>query len=158
KRRVIQKLEQELNIFMLHDNSVPDEGEEGYTSSIRGNHLSLLEYFLLRGTLPWWAGQSSDNQSDAMGYLLSHAGQELRLLLLKIGKNEYVRVRLVSQFSEEILKRIIAILEPGEAEFIIGYHTRVLVIQQEQSVVKSEESDFRKAVWVFILTYLLVDK
>lgn len=157
-RRVLEKLEQELLLLLLHDNSGFNDAED-LSNDQTGAYLSLLEYFLLKGMLPWWGGGGNlATPGKALEFLLTNSSRQLKELITRTGQKSYVRTRLVYQFSEQHIRSVIGILEPGEAPFIIGYHTEVVKVQQEKQVVRSEESDFRKAVWVFILTYLLVDR
>ena len=48
--RLIQKIEEELRLILLHDNSVPtNDSEEVIHGSIPVRYLQLFEYFLLKG-------------------------------------------------------------------------------------------------------------
>ncbi len=158
--KIIEALEQQLSqqIRSLKENDHPATGSSITVQNDSGR-IALLEYFLLNGTLPWWA------QHDA-GFMLGNIIHELfssdpvglRTLIVRIARNEYVRKRLVSQFNEENLHDIIKVLEPSEAAFILGYHKEVVSIQQKEQVVQAETTAFSKAAWLFILTYLLEDR
>src|SRR5690606_8090265 len=100
--------------------------------------------------------ENPDTPFLAVDFLLAHSAEELKALILKTGQKSYVRKRLVYQFSEHQLRGIIRILEPAEAEFIFEYHSGVIKVQREKQLVKSPESEFKTAVWEFILTYLLL--
>lgn len=156
--RVIEKLEEQLSLLLLHDNSAAAEAGS-VSSRPQESYLSLLEYFLLKGSLPWWAGsQDPDTPFMAVDFLLAHSAEKLRALIMQAGQKSYVRKRLVYQFGEHQLRSIIGILEPSEAEFIFGYHSEVIKVQREKQPVKSTEIEFKTAVWEFILTYLIVDR
>ena len=160
-RRVIDKLEQELRLLLLHDNFAQDttNNNEHYADDEKGNYLQLLEYFLLEGSLPWWAS-NEDGFSMAMvlEFLFNNSSLRLRDLVLRVGQKSFVRKRLVYQFPEELIKYLIVLLEPEEAEFIFEYHQEVVQVQRDKQLVKNEESEFKKAVWLFILSYLIVEK
>ena len=156
--RIIEKLESEISLLLLRDNSAID-GNEQYAGDEKRSYLSLLEYFLLKGTLPWWASaENSLTPFSAVEFLLKHFPEGLVKLLMKIGQNPYVRKRLVLQFTEMQIRALISILEPSEAEFIFDFYSEIVKDQRRQQFVKTEESEFKKAVLEFILTYLIVDR
>ena len=160
-KRVIEKLEQELRLLLLHDNFAQEEinEHERYTDDKKGNYLQLLEYFLLEGSLPWWASNDdSFSMSMVLEFLFNNSSLKLRDLILRVGQQSFVRNRLVYQFSEELILYIIVLLEPEEAEFIFEYHREVILVQRDEQLIKNEESEFRKAIWLFILSYLIVEK
>jgi hypothetical protein len=158
--RIIDKLEQEFLSLLLRDNTAVAGDEGKPADNHRASSLTLLEYFLLRGTLPWWAGSGSPltDPAKALELLCSRSPQELRALILRIGQQAAVRLRLVSQFPEPLIRETINVIEPHEAGFIFDYHTEVLRIQYEKQLVKEEHTAFSRAIWLFIITYLIVDR
>ncbi len=158
--RLIQKLEQELRLILLHDNAAPaSDSPDVFQDDKKGNYLQLLEFFLLKGSFPWWvSGTEGPELSEVLEFLLLNSSLKLKALIMRVGQNAYARKRLVYQFSEQQIKYIIVILEPEEAEFIFDYHQNITQIQNQVVLVKNEESDFKKAVWELILSYLIVDK
>jgi hypothetical protein len=118
----------------------------------------LLEYFLLTGLLPWWV---QDNRQDIDTFFqdfLSRDPEAARSMIRRIGQYESVRKRLIFQFRDESIRKLIAILEPADAAYILEYHREVVLVQQKEQVVQTEISVFEKSVWLFILNYLLVDR
>lgn len=129
------------------------------TTKFNENYISFISYFLRSGTKPWWAsGKKYSNISDIYALLLEEDSNQLKELLLNIGADDNVRYRMVYQLPQHSLQQTIHILEPAQAPFIFDYHASVINVQQKESLIKSEGSEFEKAVWLFILTYLLVDK
>jgi len=132
-----------------------EEQKEGWGSA----YLSLLEYFLVNGALPWWAsGKLLNDPSPVMDLLLREESASLRSMIQRVGEAEYVRRRLVYQFPVTVIHGLLKILEPAQAVFILGYHSSLSKVQQLERVLPAEESEFRQAVWLFILDYLLVDQ
>ena len=158
--RLIQKIEEELRLILLHDNSVPtNDSEELIHDSIPVRYLQLFEYFLLKGTYPWWVSETEGPTiSVVLDFLLLNASLKLKELILRIGQDYNTRKRLVYQFTEQQIKYIIIILEPEEAEFIFDYHQNLVQVQREVILVKNEENDFKRAVWLLILSFLLIDR
>jgi hypothetical protein len=158
--RLIQKIEEELRLILLHDNSVPtNDSEELIHGSIPVRYLQLFEYFLLKGTYPWWVSVTEGPTISAvLEFLLLNASLKLKELIMRIGQDYNARKRLVYQFTEQQIKYIIIILEPEEAEFIFDYHQNLVQVQREVILVKNEENDFRRAVWLLILSFLIIDR
>lgn len=157
--KVLEKLEQEVALLILHDNAAVESGVVNEGNTLSRSYAALFEYFLLKGVLPWWAGSDgSDSPASVLEHLLTTSPEALRKMLVRVGDNGQVRRRLVYQFTEQEIRAVISVLEPSEASFIFDYQTRVVTIQKEVQLVKSEISVFEKAVWEFIITYLLVDR
>lgn len=126
---------------------------------VKARYLDLLEYFLLQGTLPWWANSDIPGDPAAViNILIGEAAVALRSMLLRIGRSQAVRRRLVYQFPAETIQGVVSILEPEEAAFILEYHTSLTRVQQVRKLVQAEQSVFGQAAWLFILTVLLADK
>jgi hypothetical protein len=126
---------------------------------IEQNLLQLLEYYLRTGTLPWWAEKNTGLHADTvLDQLISSQPQALADLIKRLGHQEYVRRRIVARFNNQRIAAIINLMEPADAAFIIGYHTEVVKAQQQKQVVQAESASFEKAVWYFILTYLLTER
>ena len=122
-------------------------------------HLEVIEFFLLTGILPWWA--DTEKYADPLKItdeLLLNKKYAFRELLYRIGTNETVRKRLAWQLPETYIRSVIKILEPDKAAFIFDYHYEVTALQEDQQLVQSETKEFEKAVWLFVLDYLLVDR
>ena len=119
----------------------------------------LLEYFLLTGHLPWWAAGGLLTDPGAVVTQLSRDDPPgLRRVLLHTGQQEYVRRRLVTQFSEETIHAMVRVLEPEEAPFILDYPADILQVQKSRPFIQQEMGEFRQQLWLFIFTYLLVDR
>lgn len=135
-------------------------GEAGAETELVEAHeelsqLHLLEQYLLSGIIPWWVNQAeSDAPRKILAGILQHEPQELKKLVEKLYTASRVRKRLVYNFEEEYLRKIIRLLMPGEAEFIFSYHEEVCVLQQEHQLVKAGETQFRKSLWLFIFDFL----
>ncbi len=158
--RLIQKLEQELMLILLHDNAASTaESDVIFQDDKKGSYLQLMEFFLLNGFFPWWvSGTEGPTISEVLEFLLLNSSLKLKELIMRVGQHSYSRKRLVHQFSEQQIKYIIVILEPEEAEFIFDYHHNLIQVQREVLLVKNEESDFKKAVWVLIINFLIIDR
>ncbi len=118
-----------------------------------------LEHFLLHGTLPWWISDPGDNfAEETLLGLLASAPDELIRLIRRIGRKTQVRKRLARQFSEPALIRLVEKLEPANARTILEYAEKLQQKQEKERVTNAENKDFKKAIWEFILHYLLHEK
>jgi hypothetical protein len=160
--KVLAELEKEIRyrLFMGQNTSSETQSEGQEVKSVKVSYSNLLEYFLLTGTMPWWAtGELMVDPAKVMDYLLAEDAAALTQLIIKTGQQGYVRQRLVQQFSEQVIHRIISLLEPTEASFIFNYHATVVKVHQEEKLIESAGTkEFENELWVFILTYILVDR
>ncbi|HTI07992.1 MAG TPA: contractile injection system tape measure protein [Puia sp.] len=121
--------------------------------------LELLEYFLVKGVLPWWASGKLLNEPPAvMNRLFRGKPDSLESLIRRVGQSLSVRQRLVYQFPEEAIHSLLKLLEPGQAVFMLAYHGSLSKVQKLKRVMPAELPSFERAVWLFILSYLLIDK
>jgi len=119
----------------------------------------LLEYFLMTGTLPWWAaGELLVNPAGVIERLIRDDPSGLKNVLISTGQRDYIRRRLVYQFPVTTIRSLVETLEPDEAAFIFVYYTDIIHIQSTEQFFRQEISEFEKNLWVFIFTYLLVDR
>ena len=158
--KLIQKLEQELMLILLHDNAVQlADSDDIFQADKKVSYLQLLEFFLLKGSYPWWVSVTDGPAlNEVLEFLFSNSSLKLKELIMRTGRNSYVRKRLLYQFSEQQIRYIIIILEPNEAEFIFDYHHNLVQVHRELILVKNEESDFIKAIWLLILSFLILDR
>lgn len=66
--------------------------------------------------------------------------------------------RITAIFDTPSIVKIIRLIEPANADFIIDYHAGIAKIQQEKPLVNVEHSGFVKTVWVLILDYLFIER
>jgi hypothetical protein len=53
---------------------------------------------------------------------------------------------------------MVQILEPDEATFIFVYHADIIHVQETHPFYRQDIKEFEKNIWIFIFTYLLVDR
>ncbi|OCX53153.1 hypothetical protein BEL04_02220 [Mucilaginibacter sp. PPCGB 2223] len=159
--RILLELEKAIRARLALIPSANGDGQvQGSIKTPEDSYTSLLEYFLLTGTIPWWAsGDMLTDPLKVIQYLIAHGDVLLKRLIMNVGQHSYVRQRLVQQFPEEVIRGIIRILEPAQSDFIFDYHATVAKTHREEKLITSAPaSEFEKALWLFILTYILVDR
>jgi len=121
-------------------------------------HYALLAYYLRSGSLPWWATQEESLQLEVMLLrLISARPSRFAAFITKIAQQEYILKRIAFHFSRYAVERIITALEEEQATFILGYITGVITLHGRQPLVQHAQSEFERAVWLFVLTYLVTD-
>lgn len=129
------------------------------TTTLLTGRIQLLEYFLLNGTMPWWALPGNGNSPlELLSELAATEPAALYELLMRIGEHDQVIKRIVYHFPDVRIQQIIEIAEPSGSAFIIRYFTRVMEFKQETKLIKAEKEDFRNSVWEFILKFLFQHK
>jgi len=150
--RFRQALEKELTLVL-------EEYTRRETPGRNKSLTDLLAYFLTTGMLPWWAsGELLTDPAGVIGRLVRDDPAGLKNLLLDAGQREDVRRRLVLQFPTATIRTLVGTLEPGEAPFIFAYYADIVHIQSVERFFRQEMSEFEKHIWIFIFTYLLVDR
>lgn len=140
------------------ENAWRQPGANGNIKRLPENMLLLLQLFLLNGHLPWWSHtQQSGDPNEWLDKLLNTAPSDLAQMLRKLGKTEPLH-RLVRQFSEPQLEKIVRVLEPSEAAFIIAYAHDLDIVHERKPLIQESEGGFRKAKWLVIFTYLLIER
>ena len=118
--------------------------------------LERLAEFLDRGT------GALTGPDDAPAALLLQAIAEvpdpLLTLLRRLGQRERVRRRLAYEFAEPALHALVRLLEPSHHGLVVAYVRQVSRAQAESPVVPQDQPVFRKRIWEFVLSYLLVDR
>lgn len=140
----------------LLDKLVRKEEEETgtlYFQTTTDREFALIAHYLQTGSLPSWAADVI--LEDVILRLIKDA--RFAHFIIGIAKPDYVVKRIVYHFSAYVVEQIITTLEEEQAAFIFGYTKEVIALQSRQSVIKTEQSEFEKAVWIFVLTYLVTE-
>lgn len=141
--------------MQVRQSAIPGEEEITLNHSL----LAVLGFYLQYGSLPWWDQRIVKGSLENLFFeLLRNEPAEIRALLVRIGRNRWVRQRIVRQFSENLVRAVVHNLEPAGYGYILSFVAEVQVANRSQRVVKTSESELRKALWEFVLTYLLVER
>lgn len=155
---IITAVEQELSLLISRYSKEVTQPELNLSSSTRHPSIQLLEHFLLHGSLPWWAaGDERPEWSSLLARLFVDDQRELKSSILNAGKLKQVRSRLAHQLNDEAIYLVLQLIEPDHAAYLRLFHTDLVLIQQEEQVVKTDIQAFKGAVWGFILDYLLIE-
>ena len=144
--------------FDQNGNITSDSNNLFKISQLPENHLALAKYYLLFGRAPWWASGNAVNINELILKIINTSPNSLRLLLFEIGRNDEVRKRLAFSLQEDIIKKLVKILEPGDAEYIFTYHKTISKLNKDKQTVKVEEKQFNRSLWYLILTYIIYNR
>jgi hypothetical protein len=113
--------------------------------------------YLRGGVVPWW-WQGAGSATRLLERQLGERAPETAALLRELGREEYVRRRLVWQLDETQLRRVVHVLEPWHGDVICAYADHLFAMQATRQAPAVAAADFRHGAWLDILTYLLVDR
>ncbi len=149
------QLEEKLRDLILSSNRGADQIEiiqEG------GSNLELISFFLLNGIMPWWFNAGDPNFEDSLQIEIKRDPLSLSEILRKVAWKKEARQRLVWQSSEEVLVKVVEVLEPFNSDQIIEYIDQIQSVQKREKIVNTSSPDFNKQVWYWVLTHLLEER
>lgn len=159
--KILAALQQALSDLLHHHHSSGRHQLQGNITIRKGDErlLELLSFLLLHGVMPWWATTAERAQpGDMVLHLSDTSPGRLAAFLRNIARSQAVRERIVWQFPVTVLQAIVEVLEPAEALFIIASSREILLLQRQQQLLHTETSELEKAVWLFMLTYLIMER
>ena len=133
-------------------------GSEDSHMPVHRKKTEIFEYYLLQGALPWNSDDDKSTPALMADELMRLYTSDFIRILKKHGSNEKVIRRLVYQLSERQITRIIELVQPTEAKFIIETVEKVDVTRRRESFVKTDSVYFRQQLWELVLSYILEDR
>ncbi|MDD5034756.1 MAG: contractile injection system tape measure protein [Methylococcaceae bacterium] len=135
----------------------PSIAAEAGELSLNRRRLQILAVFLEWGVSPS-AVTPQLGLDELLLELIRQSPDELLYLVRRIGLKEPVRKRLAGEFPEPSIQRLVGLLEPAGANLVCAYVGEVLRVQARRTLVQQETRVFGKALWEFVLTFLLVER
>lgn len=118
--------------------------------------LLAVQSFFLKGYFPAWLDKSWTLFS-ILDELISFSGPVFGELVGKlIQKGEVIRKR-IAFLDKDYFDRIVRILVPEEAEWILGYRASYLSVHQVKSELPSSSENIKKALNLFILNFIALE-
>ena len=129
------------------------------TSDVENNRASQLEifsYFLQTGTLPWWTENFSKQELEEFGdRLITNSPDGVKSIILESLKNAKQLQRLIYQFSDAILLKIVGLFSTDLVKFIADYNTDIKYLFKQLEETKNiPEAKLRLEKWQGILLNL----
>ncbi len=159
KERLLSALKDTFSKYFNESGNYLTQSNDLFTvKDLPDNQLAFVKYYLLFGRAPWWADSVSVNFNDSILQVINHSPSEFRKLLYEIGRDESVRKRLAFSLDEQIIKKVVHVLEPSQSEYIFQYHSSIAKLNKAKQTVKTEEKVFNRSLWYVILTYIIYNR
>jgi hypothetical protein len=115
--------------------------------------LLALRVFLLKGYFPAWA-DARLNLYALLDLLITSHSRSLGELIIEVSRKSESARKRVAFLDSIYFDRIVAVLVPGDAEWIIGYRDTYLTIHRTESRLTDPSENLRRALNLFILTFI----
>lgn len=120
--------------------------------------IASLEHYLLSGLWPNWAPRPHAFDLDSLVVGIADTQPaELGAMLYRIGRDRAVLERLVAQFDEATLERLVEALEPQHAVLIVGTIAESKQAHKVRPVMDMSEGTFADQLWLMTLNYLAAE-
>ncbi len=118
-------------------------------------HAELLLFFLSNGYLPSMFANEAHTPSALLAAVVGSKDPGWVSSLRREWHRMSLRERLVMQFADEELQRIVAACEVENAAFIQSFTHHTIHCQPRSSYAYIPQSSYRTVVWILVLTYLM---
>ncbi|WGH75709.1 contractile injection system tape measure protein [Tenacibaculum tangerinum] len=122
------------------------------------SQIKVLEYFLLRGTLPWDYQTAYGALNQLLETQWQNNKQELIAMLWSVGTHENARRRIAWQLTEKNIVTIVENIASNNQEYVQNIAKELVKIQEKENVVQIGLHDFKRNVWFWILNYMFVER
>ncbi len=119
---------------------------------------SLLIFFLLHGTLPWYTPKEYHNITRLFREVMARHAARFRTFLMQYGHYTSLQQRLVYQLQDPELEETVHLLRSAESSFIISYVRFVREKYKEVKTLGINEANYRHAVWFVVYAWMLTDR
>lgn len=155
-KRLKEALEESLqNSLYLSASTTPPSVRR---QSVQRNAFDILCYFLLHGTLPWYAQTKQEYINHLFLQVIKDYPGELKKFLQLYGHYTTLQQRLVYQLNNPALEEGIRLMRSTESTFICSYihylREKYTRIQQPQIT----ETNYRYAIWQVVYAWILTDR
>lgn len=119
------------------------------------DQFEALHYYLFFGSLPVeYSYYTPQKISLLLEVIVKKHPETFLNVIAKQHNSTLFTERLMLVASEVTLLAIIRVMETTNSDFIISYYQTTVKIQNKKSLIKTQESEFKKAILKFILSFL----
>ncbi len=90
--------------------------------------------------------------------LLAQYAEMVKDVIVSLGQNVHIRRNIARHFQETMIRDIVALLEPTNHRFIEQLVSEPRLYVDSNEELQMGESEAKKSLWEFTLTYLLVER
>ncbi|WP_028978413.1 contractile injection system tape measure protein [Sporocytophaga myxococcoides] len=121
--------------------------------------LQIFDFFLQNGFLPWNIHQEYTSYSvkKLLIELIENNPPTIKKYIEKVTSDEVLRTRLIRQFDDEVLWKIIT-LWIGEPVFLKQFYKEIVTLYKRKPIIRNTFSEFRDLVWPFILNEVIIER
>jgi hypothetical protein len=134
--------------------ALPEQGSELSEAA----WISLLETYLLTGTLPFW---TPNPESFSPGRLTIQLAEQqpaaAAAVFYRTGHQDDVLLRIVLQYLPEELAALIHLLEPANSDLILAYTADIKATNRLEHLTRLSDSEFDRLLWLLVLRFLTLD-
>lgn len=155
-RQLYRELRSALQALLREQDAGVNPGERSQDE--QAPQLDLLECYLVRGTLPFWAPRGSvPSLGELIDSIIDDDPSSVVALIRRHGHETHVLERLALQLDDAFLERLVNLLEPEHAALIIAYMIDLKKVHTIEPVVALSNREFSQLLWVLALVYLVQD-
>jgi hypothetical protein len=121
--------------------------------------LQILDFFLQNGFLPWNVHQEvpSFSVKQLLLDLIEQHPVALKIYLEKVVSDNVLLTRLVRQFEDAVIWRIIALWNE-EPAYLKSFYQELVALYKKKSIIKNSFSEFRDLIWPFLLKEVVLNR
>lgn len=151
-RLLARRLEEIFSAYLLNQEAHPGEIK---VFSIKKSYVDRLGFYLLHGYLSWEEEAGHWDLSDFLDRVLEEDPEGLLAFLYRHGGKLSLRTRLVLQFSDPDLHRLVGIAVPSDSHFIQTFVRFLVESHKRLERPDIRGNDYRNVVWHVVWAYLL---
>lgn len=157
ENELVYRIEEELKRYLSYTIQENGNVRTGKSIPLKNQKLEALEHFLENGYFAWNASNNFSS-TKLLNELVQTQPVEITQLLRRLGKEERIRKRMISQYSDKTLEAIVVLIAQKESNYMIAYKDNVIEQQEKKPLVKTNQFRFKVAIWEIVLAYLFSDK
>lgn len=121
--------------------------------------LQIFDFFIQNGFLPWNIHQEYTSYSvkKLLIELIENNPPSIKKYIEKVTSDEVLRTRLIRQFEDDVLWKIIT-LWIGEPVFLKRFYKEIVTLYKRKPIIRNTFSEFRDIVWPFILNEVIIER
>lgn len=151
-RLLASRLDEIFSAYLLNQEAHPGEIK---VLSIKKSYVDRLGFYLLHGYLSWEEEAGRWDLSDFLDRVLEEDPDGLLAFLYRHGGKLSLRTRLVLQFSDPDLHRLVGMTVPSDSQFIQTFVRFLVESHKRLERPDIRGNDYRHVVWHVVWAYLL---
>lgn len=125
--------------------------------TVGNSAFKIMCFYLLHGYMPYETDSKYVDLHFLLSMVISESAYHFREFLNSYGHYDFVCQRLIYNYSDEEIERIVDVVQPSESKFI-NLYVRVQ-IRSYETLERPDiaKEDYRNVVWILVLAYLFTE-